>query len=263
LQALERAGTPAALCTVVRTRGSVPRHPGSRMLVLGDGSTEGTIGGGEMEGRVVGEALDVIRTGAARLVRYALVDPRAGDPGVCGGELEVFVEPVTARPALVVIGGGHVGRALVQMGSWLGFRTVLCDDRAEFCTPDAVPGADEYLPISAAELARRFQFQPDTSIVLPTRGAPVDVEALPLLLDVPHAYLGVIGSRRRWATVVQELAARGIPPETLARVHAPMGLELGAETPEEIAMSVLAEIVMLRRGGTGRSMRWMGRPEDA
>jgi xanthine dehydrogenase accessory factor len=124
-----------------------------------------------------------------------------------------------------------------------------------------VPGADAYLPIPVTELVQRFDFQPDTCIVLPSRGAPLDIEALPLLLEVPHAYLGVIGSRRRWASVVEGLTARGIGPEKLARVHAPMGLELGAETPEEIALSVLAEIVMLRRQGTGRSMRGQVTPE--
>ena len=104
---------------------------------------------------------------------------------------------------------------------------------------------------TVAELARTFRFTPDTCIVMPTRGVPVDVEALPLLLGVPHFYLGVIGSRRRWATAVQQLEARGVARDKLARVHAPMGLELTAETPEEIALSILAEIIMQRRQGTG------------
>jgi xanthine dehydrogenase accessory factor len=263
LDELERAGEPAALCTVMRTRGSVPRHPGAKMLVRADGRIEGTIGGGEMERRVIADALDAIRRSQARLVRYALVDPGAGDPGVCGGEVEVFVEPLSTRPSLVVVGGGHVGRALVWLGSWLGFRCILCDDRPEYSSADAAPGAAEYLAIPATELARTFPFRDDTCIVLPTRGAPLDIEALPLLLDVPHAYLGVIGSRRRWATVARELEARGVPRAKLERVHAPMGLELGAETPEEIALSILSEIVALQRGGTGRSMRWLGDPADA
>ena len=262
LNELERSGQRAVLCTVIRTRGSVPRHAGAKMLVLPDGTSEGTVGGGEMESRVVRDALDALRTGTARIVRYALVDPQAGDPGVCGGEVEVFVEPLAQRPALVIVGGGHVGAALVHLGGWLGFRTVLSDDRPEYCSPESVPGADEYLVMPATELAHRFEFQPDTCIVLPSRGAPIDVDALPLLVEVPHAYLGVIGSRRRWATVVEALAARGIGSEKLARVHAPMGLELGAETPEEIALSVLAEIVMHRRQGTGRSMRATGATED-
>jgi xanthine dehydrogenase accessory factor len=175
--------------------------------------------------------------------------------------VEVFIDPVRPTPTLLVIGGGHVGRALVHLGQWLGFRVAVSDDRPEYATPEAAPGADEYLPLSVAELARTFQFHSETYIVMPTRGVLLDVDALPHLLAQPHAYLGVIGSRRRWATTAKALLERGVPPERLARVHAPMGLELNAETPEEIAVSVLAEIIMLRRGGTGRPMQWTGAVE--
>src|SRR5262245_39309095 len=263
LHELELAGVSVALCTVVRTRGSVPRHVGAKMLVFADGRTEGTIGGGEMESRVIRDAVAILGERTARIVRYALANPADGDPGVCGGELEVFVETIQARPTLLVVGGGHVGAALVHLARWLGFRVVVTDDRADFCTPEAIPGADEYLPIPVAELVRKYRFTPETCIVMPTRGVPVDVDALPRLLDVPHAYLGVIGSRRRWATAVERLEALGVPRAKLAGVHAPLGLELNAETPEEIAVSVLAEIVMLRRGGTGASMKWMGTMRDA
>jgi len=161
---------------------------------------------------------------------------------------------VRAPAVLLVIGAGHVGRALVHLGKWLGYRVVLADDRAEYCRPEWAPGADEYLPVAAAALAGQFQFTSETYIVMPTRGAPVDVEALPHLLEQPHAYLGVIGSRRRWATARRLLEERGVAAEKLDRVHSPMGLELNAETPEEIAVSILAEITMLRRQGTGQPM---------
>ena len=262
LAELEQRGEPAALCTVIRDRGSVPRHAGSRMLVHADGRIEGTIGGGEMENRVIRDALDVLREGAARVVHYELIDPQAGDPGVCGGEVDVFVEPIKPVPAVLVIGGGHVGRAVVHLAHWLGFRVILSDDRPEFCNPVSVPGADEYLPGPIRELPARFTFHSETYIVMPTRGVPLDVEGLPALLDVPHAYLGVIGSRRRWATAVKQLEEKGVPSEKLARVHAPMGLELNAETPEEIAVSILAEIIMLRRQGTGEPMRRLGEPGE-
>jgi xanthine dehydrogenase accessory factor len=263
LHEIEMRGERAALCTVVRTHGSVPRRPGAKMLVLADGGILGTVGGGQMEARVIEAARAAMQDGESRLVRYALVDPRAGDPGVCGGEVEVFVEPIQPLPTLLVIGGGHVGRALVHLAKWLGFRVVVADDRPEFCTPEAVPGADEYRPGPLPDLARTFPFTRETYIVLPTRGMPIDVEALPHLLDVPHAYLGVIGSRRRWAIAVRELEGRGIPRAHLERIHAPMGLELNAETPEEIAVSILAEIVMLRRGGSGASMKGLGDPDEA
>jgi xanthine dehydrogenase accessory factor len=254
---LERAGQAAVLCTIVRARGSVPRHVGSKLLVYADGRSEGTIGGGEMEGRVLQAAREALSDGQARLVHYELVDPQSGDPGVCGGEVDIFVEPVKPAPTLLVIGGGHVGRALVHLGGWLGFRVVLSDDRPEFCTPQAVPGADEYHCGSIRDLAATFPFHAETYIVMPTRGVPVDVDGLPALLERPHAYLGVIGSRRRWATARKQLLERGVPEAALARVRAPMGLELNAETPEEIAVSVLAEVIMVQRGGTGAPMAAM------
>ena len=259
---LEKLGGEAALATVIRARGSVPRHVGSKMLVYPDGKIMGTVGGGEMEGRVIADAVASIRDGQSRIVHYALVNPNAGDPGVCGGEVEIFVEPLKPEPTVLVIGGGHVGKAIVHLAKWLGFRVALSDDRSEYCNPEWAPGADEYFPVSVAGLARQFNFNRETYIVLPTRGAPLDVEGLPHLLDVPHAYLGVIGSRRRWAVAVRRLKEQGIPEEKLTRIHAPMGLELNAETPEEIAVSVMAEIITLRRQGTGESMKWMGEPED-
>jgi xanthine dehydrogenase accessory factor len=252
---LHRRGEAIALATVVRVRGSVPRHPGSKMLVFPDGRIEGTIGGGEMESRVITEARTAMRDGQPRMLRYELSDPEAGDPGVCGGEVEVFVEPMGRGATLIVVGAGHVGRAVVHLAKWLGFRTVACDDRPEFAAKDAVPEADEHVVCRLAELPQRVAIDSQTYIVLTTRGVAIDVDGLPPLLDTPAAFLGVIGSRRRWETAAQQLAERGLPAEKIARVVSPMGLELKAETPEEIALSILAEIVMLRRGGTGASMR--------
>ena len=261
LAELVRRGEAAVLCTVVRTRGSVPRHPGAKMLVRRDGSIEGTIGGGEMESRTIAAALEALAAHAPRVITYALQNPGAGDPGVCGGEVEIFLDPIGARPTLLVIGAGHVGRALVHLGKWLGFRVVLSDDRADQCTPEAVPGADDYVCAPIHALPQRVAFDAQTWIVMPTRNMPLDVEGLPHLLDLPHAYLGVIGSRRRWVTARKQLEARGVRPEKLDRVHSPMGLELNAETPEEIALSILAEIVMLRNRGSGRPMPVGGDPD--
>jgi xanthine dehydrogenase accessory factor len=255
LSEAEQAGRDSALCTIVRERGSVPRHTGTKMLVYGDGTILGTIGGGEMESRVITAALAALRTGQPQMLAYQLSSPAEGDPGVCGGEVEVFVEPIRPLPNLLVIGGGHVGRALVHLAHWLGFRVGLSDDRPQFCTPEWAPGADTYWPMPIAELASRYPFNSQTYIVMPTRGVPLDVAGLPHLLGVPHAYLGVIGSRRRWATARRQLEAVGVPQSALAEVHAPMGLELKAETPEEIALSIMSEIVMQRRGGDGQPMK--------
>jgi len=262
LAEVEKNGEQAALCTIVRERGSVPRHTGSKMIVYADGRITGTVGGGEMESRVIGAAQQALQSGESQLITYTLVNPQAGDPGVCGGELEIFVEPIKSQATLLVIGGGHVGKALVHLGHWLGFRVVLSDDRPDFCNATWAPGADDYLVMSIQELAHSFNFHSQTYIVMPTRGVPLDVDGLPALLDKSYAYLGVIGSRRRWATARQRMEDNGVTPEKLAAVHAPMGLELNAETPEEIALSILAEIVMLQRKGTGQTMQWPGEMDE-
>lgn len=251
---VEARNGAAAICTIIRSHGSTPRHTGSKMLVYPDGSIAGTVGGGEMERRVTGEALQVIQDGRSRLLSYNMTDPARGDPGVCGGQVEVFVEPLIPRPTLVVIGSGHVGKAVAQLAHWLNFQVVVNDDRPDFCTPQAVPGADQYLPVTIAELPQHLEITPWTYLVLTTRGANIDVQGLPYLLTSPAAYIGVIGSQRRWATTVRQLRERGVTDEQLARVRSPIGLELNAETPEEIAVSILAEIIMLRQGGTGRVM---------
>jgi xanthine dehydrogenase accessory factor len=185
---------------------------------------------------------------------YDFVDPNAGDVGVCGGMMEVFLEPLTPEPTVVVIGCGHVGKAVAHLAKWLGFRVVVTDDRAEFCNPDFIPNADAYLLAPAAEVFQRIPKTRQTYIVSVTRGMSVDLDLLPPLLDSPVPYIGSIGSRRRWAVTVQKLREMGVTEAQLARVHSPIGLELNAETPEEIAVSIMAEIVMLRNGGTGQPM---------
>jgi xanthine dehydrogenase accessory factor len=255
LAEIEREGGQAALAIVVRARGSVPRQAGSKMVVYPGGRIEGTVGGGEMEGRVIEEAVAAIRDGKPRLLHYTLSDPHQGDPGVCGGEVEVFVEPLRPRPTIVVVGGGHVGKAVSHLARWLGFRVVVSDDRPEFATSEAVPEADVYLTCELRDLPQRLPIDSQTYLILATRGVPIDVAGLPALLATPAAYIGVIGSRRRWETSVQQLREAGLSESDLARVTSPMGLEIHAETPEEIAVSILAEIIRLRRGGSGEAMR--------
>ena len=254
LAKLEGENGAGALCTVISSQGSTPRHTGSKMLVYPDGSIAGTIGGGEMENRVIAEARQAILDGRPRRLEYNMTDPARGDPGVCGGQVEIFVEPLQPKPTLVVVGSGHVGRAVAHLAHWLGFRVAVNDDRPEFCTPEAVPDADEFYPVPMAELPRHLSLTPWTYLVLTTRGVNVDVEGLPALLDAPAAYIGVIGSQRRWAMARKQLLDQGVSDAKLDRVHSPIGLELNAETPEEIAVSILAEIIMLRQGGDGSVM---------
>jgi xanthine dehydrogenase accessory factor len=263
LNEVEKTGVPAALATVVRARGSVPRHAGSKMIIYGDGRLLGTIGGGEMESRVAGEAQAALAEGRPRMMHYNLVDPKSGDPGVCGGEVDIFIEPLSQLPTVLVVGAGHVGRSVAHLAKWLGFRVVVSDDRPDFATPEAVPDADLYLSIPIAEIPQQLAIRPNTYIVLTTRNMGLDVAGLPALLDTSAGYIGVIGSRRRWATAVEQLAAQGVSRERLAQVHSPMGLELHAETPEEIAVSILAEILMVKGGGSGEVMRLDNRGKGA
>jgi xanthine dehydrogenase accessory factor len=251
---LESKGATFAMAIVVRSQGSVPRHEGSKMLIFSDGSTEGTIGGGEMESLVIKEALLGIKDGRSRHLHYNFRDPDRGDPGVCGGEVDVYVEPIRPKPKLIVFGMGHVGKAVAHLGSWVGFSVIVADDREEFATAEAVPGAGRAIHCDLANLADEVEIDPQSYVVLATRGVPIDVEGLPSLLETNASYIGVIGSRRRWETSVQELRDKGIAEELIAKVNSPMGLEINAETPHEIAISIIAEVVLRRRGGSGESM---------
>ena len=244
---LEANNQPAALCTIVSSQGSTPRHVGSKMIVYQDGRIFGTVGGGELESRVLATALEAIQDGKPRLLSYNLADPQRGDPGVCGGQVEVFVEPILPKPTLVVVGAGHVGKAVAHLAHWLGFHVVVSDDRPELCSPESVPEADEFITGPLVELPQHISITSWTYLVLTTRNVTVDVPGLPALLETPAAYIGVIGSKRRWATTVEMLREAEVAEEQLARVHSPMGLEIKAETPEEIAVSIMAEIIKERR----------------
>ena len=254
LAELEQTHEPAALCTVVKSEGSTPRHTGSKMLVYADGRFIGTVGGGDLEHRVMDEAWMALADGQARHLHYNMADPSRGDPGVCGGQVEVFVEPILPPPLLIVIGAGHVGKAVAHLAKWLGFRVAVSDDRKEFCTPEVVPDADAYYPVTMDQLPAQLKLDKRTYLILTTRGSNVDAAGLAPLLDSPAAYIGVIGSKRRWSTTVKTLKEKGISEEKIARVHSPMGLELQAETPEEIAVSIMAEVMMVRDKGTGKGM---------
>ncbi|MYL03062.1 MAG: XdhC family protein [Acidimicrobiaceae bacterium] len=254
------AGVAVASATVVDTSRSVPRRAGAKMLVFRDGSISGTVGGGEMEARVVSEAVAALGDGRCRLLSYRLVDPGRGDPGVCGGDVQILVEPHMPKPTVIVMGYGHVGRAVAQLAHWLGFRVVASDDRAgiedgptggedpEGLTDESPSGSvDELVIGSVADLLAGRTLDADASVVLVTRNVDVDAAALPALLATGAGYVGVMGSERRWATTRARLEADGVDPAALDRVHAPIGIEVGAETPEEIALSIMAEVIAHRR----------------
>ncbi len=253
--AAQNQGTPAALATVITTQGSIPRHAGSKMLVQADGAIVGTIGGGAMEAKVIQEALGCLNDGQTRLRTYTLNNLEDGDPGICGGTAQIFIEPLNVAPKLLVIGAGHVGKALAELGRWMEYRVILCDDRADLCNPEAVPGMAEYVICKPGEVTQHVNIDASTYVACVTRGLPVDLALLPALLQTPAPYIGLIGSVRRWKLTAKSLVEEyGLTDDELSRIRAPIGLELKSETPKEIALSILAEITMLRRGGTARPL---------
>ncbi len=244
------AGKPVALCTVVNTKGAVPRHASAKMIVFGDGRTQGTVGGGEVENLVRLEALESLKDGKTRFLNYDLIDIEKGDPGVCGGKVSIYVEPYSRKPTVIVVGAGHVGRSVAHLASWLGFHVVISDDRVDLCTPEMTPGGDEYLPIPIQEIPKQMVIDSQTYLVLVTRGVDVDVAGLPALLDTDAPYIGLIGSKRRWEHTQEKLRAAGIHDEAIQRIKSPIGLSIQAETPDEIAVSIMAEIISNRNQST-------------
>jgi xanthine dehydrogenase accessory factor len=218
------------------------------MLVYADGSITGSVGGGELESRTITAALESINDGNPRRLDYSMSDPEEGDPGVCGGQVEIYMEPIVPKPTLVVVGAGHVGRAVAHLAHWLDFRVVVSDDRPEFCDLEVIPEAAEFFPVPFEQLSDQIKISPWTYLVLTTRSVDIDVPGLPKILDSPAAYIGVIGSKRRWETTRKQLEKAGISADKINRVQSPMGIEIHAETPEEIAVSIMAEIIQIRRG---------------
>jgi xanthine dehydrogenase accessory factor len=252
---LEKSGNAGALCMVISSKGSTPRRAGAKMIVYHDGTITGTVGGGELENRVRRAALESIKNGRSVTLSYNMTDTKRGDPGICGGQVEVYVEPILPAPIIVVIGGGHVGKAVSHLAKWLGYRVVISDDRPEFCSRKENPDADLLLPIPMKDIPQKLVITPHTFLVLTTRGVDVDVDGLPVLIESPASYIGVIGSRKRWATTVKRLQSAGISKTALQRIHSPIGIDINAETPEEIAVSILSEIIMVQSGGTGKPLK--------
>lgn len=242
-------GDRAALATVVGASGSTPQVPGAKLLLRQDGSVVGTVGGGRIEQVVIDTLKEVLGDGAPRRIRHHLLH----DLGMCcGGEMELFCEVVEGRAPLVVFGAGHVGQALVRIAEAAGFAATVVDPREELNSAERFPGATRIVAEPADALAR-LALHEGTFVVITTHDHSIDEDTLARCLPLPHRYLGMIGSRRKVVRVYQRLRHKGITA-SLAGVSAPVGLDLGALTPEEIAVSIVAEMIAVRRGGTGAHM---------
>ncbi len=247
LQKCLAEGTPCVLCTVVASDGSTPADPGSKMAVLPDGSITGTVGGGIGEYRVLQKARELLSEGPKTLLMDINLNNReaAEEGAVCGGSMKVFLERLIPTPEVVIFGGGHVGKAILKTACFLGWRGVLWDDREEFaalpeqCTSQA---ASFCCPLEEV-LSRGLRLHGNSFVLIATRGHALDAEAVRLLEKEPARYLGMIGSRNKIRSVRERLLKEGVAPEHLNRIHQPVGIPINAQTPEEIALSVMAEMV--------------------
>jgi xanthine dehydrogenase accessory factor len=238
------SGQPGALATVVRVRGSTPQQPGARLLLRADGSTLGTVGGGAIE-RVVLEALaKTLQTGRGEFISKDL----GYDLGMCcGGRMEVLIEPVLAAPRLWLLGAGHVAHALAPIAQSIGFDVGVIDEREELNTEQRFAGCQRFVR-DAVEFLKQQPMGPQDWLLIVTHDHPLDEQLLELATRQNPRYIGLVGSRRKLYRFVERYAARGRALQNLERVYAPVGLDLGAVSPAEIAVSIAAELVALRHG---------------
>lgn len=244
---MRRAGQRGALATIVHTNGSIPSYESSRMLVREDGSIAGTIGGGCVEADVWAAAKEVMHKESPRKMIFSLNNEASYDNGlICGGTLEVFVEPILPQPILHIFGGGHVSMALAKAANAAGFGIVVVDDREQFANAQRFPMAQEIVASYEKALA---SLNPNASsyLVIVTRGHRDDMRVLAWAVRTQARYIGMIGSKRKVLSTYKALEADGFRPEEFERVYAPMGLEIGALSPEELAVSITAELVAVRR----------------
>jgi len=247
---LIRSHPRIALATIVQTKGSTPRAKGAKVIVFPDGTSYGTLGGGRLEYMVTQDAKEAIRKGESVLKDYSLLEEdKGGIDAMCGGDATVFIEVIKRSERLLILGGGHIALALYRMALEAELSVVIVDQRPEFVSKDRFPRAELLLNYSEDDHRLKEIVDKNTFIVVVTHGHKHDKTAIKNLIDCKYKYLGMIGSIRKVKQVLKELAAEGISLEKLDRVYAPIGLNIKAETPAEIAVSILAELIKVRRTG--------------
>ena len=245
---LRRLGQKCALATIVQVNGSIPSYESAKLLVREDGSMTGTIGGGCVEAEVWNAAREVIETGKPKHLNFSLGQDAAYDNGlICGGQLNVFVEAVIPQPRAIIFGAGHISKSLAKVAALAGFATSIIDNRETFANRERFPEADEVFAEEYEDVFPKLEVNSSSYIVIVTRGHRDDMRVLRWAVDTPARYIAMIGSKRKVIGVVKELEREGVARQAFERVFAPMGLEIGAITPEEIAVSVVAEMIAVRR----------------
>lgn len=248
---LRRQGRRGAVATIVNVRGSIPSFKTAKMLVRDDGSIAGTIGGGCVEADVWQAAREVMESEKPRTLKFDLnQDPRYDTGLVCGGTLEVFVEPVLPPAVLYLFGAGHVALNVCRTAANAGFDVIVADDRSSYATKDRFPAAHEVHALDFDEAMKTFDPNESSYIVIVTRGHRDDMRMLRWAVQTRAKYIGMIGSKRKVIEIFKALQAEGLPAHLFDRVHSPIGLDIGAVTPEEIGVAITAELIALRRHAT-------------
>jgi xanthine dehydrogenase accessory factor len=258
---LRRAGRKGALATIIQVQGSVPSYESSKILVRDDGSIVGTVGGGCVEAEVWSVAKDVMREEKPRRLHFNLNQHPEYDEGlVCGGSLDIFVEPILATPTLYLLGGGHVSLSISKVATIAGFEIAVIDDRQAFASKERFPEAIESHAGPWEEILPKLSLNDFSYVVIATRGHKGDLACLRWAVTTAARYVGMVGSKRKLIEFCKVLEREGIPPERLEQVHSPVGLDIGALTPQEIAVSVVAEMIAVRRGATAGALSMAYRP---
>ncbi|MBI4455928.1 MAG: XdhC family protein [Acidobacteria bacterium] len=249
--AIRKRGEKAALATLVRRVGSTPRKDPAKMLIRQDGSFIGTVGGGCTEAEVWQAAQDVMAKGKPKMLRFTLNQQDAARDGlVCGGTVEFFIEPILPDPQLVIFGAGHISHFISKVAKLAGFKVTVVDDRARYASRERFPEADEVLVCEFDRIREQVRLHSNSYVIIVTRGHGHDQVVLEQVIDSPARFLGMVGSRRKSKIIFDYLRSRGISEELIARVESPVGVEIGSETPEEIAVSIVAHMIAVRKGVT-------------
>ena len=246
---IEQNHIPAALVTIIKTQGSVPRNIGTKMIVQLDGEIYGTIGGSTVEAIVIEEAQNVIQTGQTRIVTHTLSDELKLDTGmICGGTLDLFIEPILIPEKVYIFGGGHVGFHVASFVKHVGFEYIIIDDRPEFASTDRFPDALRRIVDNPESVATNLDITNNDYIVIVTHGHQYDYEVLRSVITKAARYIGMIASTTKRNNIFHKLRTMDkISDHLLSRIHSPIGVDIGAETPEEIAISIVAELIQARR----------------
>lgn len=245
---LRKLGQKCAVATIVQVNGSIPSYESAKMVVREDGSMAGTIGGGCVEAEVWNAAREVIASERPKQMKFSLGQDAAYDNGlICGGQLEIFIEPVVPNPKAFIFGAGHISKSLSKVANLAGFASIIVDNRESYANQDRFPEAEQVLAEEYSDVFPKLDIRDTSYVIIVTRGHRDDMLVLQWAVNTPARYIAMIGSRRKVISVIKELEREGLPHGAFERIHAPMGFEIGAITPEEIAVSVVAEMIAVRR----------------